>query len=127
MAGVVMPPFWPFKRSKKKTMELDEESPEAIVYRKDEEVHSEKHAQSIERNDAAYKDALALFGDGDTTVTASTNIADLYDGVTDASASESTSEWVHHTDGYHYEKKADGSFEPTPHVKQSDGSYVPYS
>ena len=127
MAGTVMPPFWPFKRSKKNSMELDEESPEAIVYRKDEEVHSEKHAQSIERNDAAYKDALALFGDGDTTVTASTNIADLYDGVTDASASESTSEWVHHTDGYHYEKKADGSFEPTPHVKQSDGSYVPYS
>ncbi|MDB2671526.1 hypothetical protein N9Y75_01620 [Candidatus Poseidoniales archaeon] len=122
-----MPPFWPFKRSKKNSMELDEEPPEAIVYRKDEEVHSEKHAQSIERNDAAYKDALALFGDGDTTVTASTNIADLYDGVTDASASESTSEWVHHTDGYHYEKKADGSFEPTPHVKQSDGSYVPYS
>ncbi|MDB2540128.1 hypothetical protein N9X28_00235 [Candidatus Poseidoniales archaeon] len=127
MAGTVMPPFWPFKRSKKNSMELDEESPETIVYRKDEEVHSEKHAQSIERNDAAYKDALALFGDGDTTVTASTNIADLYDGVTDASASESTSEWVHHTDGYHYEKNADGSFEPTPHVKQSDGSYVPYS
>ena len=127
MSGTVMPPFWPFKRSKKNSMELDEEPPEAIVYRKDEEVHSEKHAQSIERNDAAYKDALALFGDGDTTVTASTNIADLYDGVTDASASESTSEWVHHTDGYHYEKKADGSFEPTPHVKQSDGSYVPYS
>ena len=122
-----MPPFWPFKRSKKNTMELDEESPEAIVYRKDEEVHSEKHAQSIERNDAAYKDALALFGGGDTTVTASTNVAELYDGVTDATASESTSEWIHHTDGYHYEKNEDGSFLPTPHVKQSDGSYVPYS
>ena len=122
-----MPPFWPFKRSKKKTMELDEESPEAIVYRKDEEVHSEKHAQSIERNDAAYKDALALFGGGDTTVTASTNVAELYDGVTDATASKLTSEWIHHTDGYHYEKNADGSFLPTPHVTQSDGSYVPYS
>ena len=127
MAGEFMPPFWPFKRSKKKSMELDEESPEAIVYRKDEEVHSEKHAQSIERNDAAYKDALALFGGGDTTVTASTNVADLYDGVTDTNASEPTSEWVHHTDGYHYQKNADGSFLPTPHVKQSDGSYVPYS
>ena len=122
-----MPPFWPFKRSKKNSMELDEESPEAIVYRKDEDVHSEKHAQSIERNDAAYKDALALFGGGDTTVTASTNVSDLYDGVTDATASKSTTEWVHHTDGYHYEKNPDGSFVPTPHVKQSDGSYVPYS
>lgn len=127
MAGLVMPPFWPFKRSKKNSMELDEESPEAIVYRKDEDVHSEKHAQSIERNDAAYKDALALFGGGDTIVTASTNVSDLYDGVTDGTASKSTTEWVHHTDGYHYEKNADGSFVPTPHVKQSDGSYVPYS
>ena len=122
-----MPPFWPFKRSKKNSMELDEESPEAIVYRKDEEVHSEKHAKSIERNEAAYKDALALFGGGDTTVTASTNVADLYDGVTDVAKPESTSEWVHHTDGYHYEKNGDGSFLSTPHVKQSDGSYVPYS
>lgn len=127
MGGRYMPPFWPFKRSKKNSMELEEESPEAIVYRKDEEVHSEKHAQSIERNDAAYKEALALFGGGDTTVTASANVADLYDGVTDTTASESTTEWVHHTDGYHYEKNADGSFLPTPHVKQSDGSYVPYS
>ena len=127
MGGRYMPPFWPFKRSKKNSMELEEESPEAIVYRKDEEVHSEKHAQSIERNDAAYKEALALFGGGDTTVTASANVADLYDGVTDTTALESTTEWVHHTDGYHYEKNADGSFLPTPHVKQSDGSYVPYS
>ena len=66
-----MPPFWPFKRSKKNSMELDEVAPEAIVYRKNEEVHTEKHAKSIERNDEAYKDALALFGNGDTTVTAS--------------------------------------------------------
>ncbi len=122
-----MPPFWPFKRSKKNSMELDEESPEAIVYRKDEEVHSEKHAQSIERNEEAYKDALALFGGGNTTVTASANVADLYDGVTDAAEPEPTSEWVHHTDGYHYEKNVDGSFLPTPHVRHSDGSYVPYS
>ena len=127
MSGLVMPPFWPFKRAKKNSMELDEEAPEAIVYRKDQEVHSEKHAQSIERNEEAYKDALALFGGGDTTVTASTNVANQFDGVTDAIASTSTSEWVHHTDGYHYLKNADGSFQPTPHVKQSDGSYVPYS
>ncbi|RJU96230.1 MAG: hypothetical protein DWC00_03420 [Candidatus Poseidoniales archaeon] len=127
MSGLVMPPFWPFKRAKKNSMELDEEAPEAIVYRKDQEVHSEKHAQSVERNEEAYKDALALFGGGDTTVTASRNIADQYDGVTDTAASTTTTEWVHHTDGYHYQKNADGTFQPTPHVKQSDGSYVPYS
>lgn len=122
-----MPPFWPFKRSKNKSIELDEEPPEAIVYRKNEEVHTEKHAQSVERNDAAYKDALALFGGGDTTVTASANVADQYDGVTDNDNPKSTVEWFHHTDGYYYEKKDDGSFLPTPHVKQEDGSYVAYS
>ena len=122
-----MPPFWPFKRSKKNSMELDEAAPEAIVYRKNEEVHTEKHAQSIERNDEAYKDALALFGNGDTTVTASENVADQYDGVTDTTLPEEDSQWVHHTDGYHYKKKPDGTFLPTAHVKQDDGSYVPYS
>ena len=122
-----MPPFWPFKRSKNKSVELEEEAPEAIVYRKNEEVHTEKHAKSVERNDAAYKDALALFGGGDTTVTASTNVADQYDGVADNDDSEAHVEWFHHTDGYHYQKKPDGSFLPTPHLKQADGSYVPYS
>ena len=122
-----MPPFWPFKRSKKNSMELDEAAPEAIVYRKNEEVHTEKHAQSIERNDEAYKDALALFGNGDTTVTASENVADQYDGVTDTTLPEEDSQWVHHTDGYHYKENADGTFLPTAHVKQEDGSYEPYS
>lgn len=122
-----MPPFWPFKRSKKQSMELDEVGPEAIVYRKSEDVHSQKHSQRVERNEEAYKDALALFGGGDTTVTASTNVADLYDGVTDASPSNPTSQWIHHTDGYHYEKKEDGTFLPTPHVKEANGTYVPYS
>ena len=127
MAGRPMPPFWPFKRSKKNLMELDDEAPEPIVYRKEEEVHSVKHAQSVERNDEAYKDALALFGGGETTVVASTNVAAQYDGAVDAAPSKSTSEWIHQTDGYHYEKNADGTFLPTPHVKQSDGSYIPYS
>jgi len=35
--------------------------------------------------------------------------------------------WIHHTDGYHYKKKADGSFDATPHVKNNNGSYIPYS
>lgn len=127
MIGLFMPPFWPFKRSKNKSIELEEEAPEAIVYRKNEEVRTEKHAKSVERDDAAYKDALALFGGGDTTVTASTNVADQYDGVTENADSEVHVEWFHHTDGYHYQKKSDGSFLPTPHLKQADGSYIPYS
>ncbi len=35
--------------------------------------------------------------------------------------------WIHHTDGYHYKKKADGSFDATPHVKNNNGTYIPYS
>jgi hypothetical protein len=35
--------------------------------------------------------------------------------------------WVHHTDGYHYKKKVDGSFDATPHIKNNNGSYIPYS
>jgi len=35
--------------------------------------------------------------------------------------------WIHHTDGYHYKKKADGSFDVTAHVKNNDGTYIPYS
>ena len=35
--------------------------------------------------------------------------------------------WVHHSDGYHYKKKSDGSFDATPHVKNNSGSYIPYS
>ena len=106
-----MPPFWPFKRSKKNDDEIDEAPPEPVVYRKGQEVHSEKHSASPERDDRAYKDALALFGSGDTTVSASTNLAEEYDGVVNQatqpteSTEEETFEWVHHTDGYHYKKK----------------------
>ena len=35
--------------------------------------------------------------------------------------------WIHHTDGYHYKKKGDGSFDATPHVKNNNGTYIPYS
>lgn len=128
-----MPPFWPFKRSKKNDDEIDEAPPQPVVYRKGQDVHSAKHSASAERDDRAYKDALALFGSGDTTVSASTNLAEEYDGVVDQatqpteSSEEEMFEWVHHTDGYHYKKKADGQFEPTPYLKNGDGSYTPFA
>ena len=127
-----MPPFWPFKRSTQNDV-LDEAPPAPIVYRKDEEVHTEKHSTSLERDENAYKDALALLGGGDTTVKASKNVADDYDGVTEQSPIPSESvvaeqfEWIHHTDGYHYKKMENGQFEPTPYVKNEDGSYSVYA
>ena len=76
-----MPPFWPFKRAKKNEEAIDETPPAPIVYRKGQDVHTTKHSTSQERDESAYKDALALFGDGETTVVASSNIAEEYDGV----------------------------------------------
>ena len=103
------------------------------MYRKNQEVHTEKHSTSLERDEDAYKDALALFGGGETTVNASKNVADDYDGVTDQSSTPSAVnvaeqfEWIHHTDGYHYKKMGNGQFEPTPYVKNEDGSYSAYA
>ena len=127
-----MPPFWPFKRTNKKEEVIDETPPAPIVYRKGQDVHTEKHSITEERNESAYKDALALFGGGDTTVTASSNVADEYDSVSNEPAPESAPviepafEWVHHSDGYHYKKLSDGAFEPTAYVKNADGSYSEY-
>ena len=127
-----MPPFWPFKRSKKNEETVDETPPAPIVYRKGQDVHTEKHSNVEERNESAYKDALALFGGGDTTVVASNNVADDYDGISDQTSSHSTTkedpafEWIHHSDGYHYKKLSDGSFEPTAFVKNPDGSFSEY-
>ena len=81
-----MPPFWPFKRTNKKEEVIDETPPAPIVYRKGQDVHTEKHSSTEERNESAYKDALALFGGGDTTVVASSNVADEYDGVSNEQA-----------------------------------------
>ena len=127
-----MPPFWPFKRTNQKEEVIDETPPAPIVYRKGQDVHTEKHSSSEERNESAYKDALALFGGGDTTVVASSNVADEYDGVSNEPTDETTPdpelafEWVHHSDGYHYKKLSDGAFEPTAYVKNADGSYSAY-
>jgi len=124
-----MPPFWPFKRTKKNEDIIDETPPAPIVYRKGQDVHTEKHSKSQERDESAYKDALALFGGGETTVVASTNVADAYDGVSNESPEENppSFEWVHHSDGYHYKKLSDGQFEPTAYVKNADGSYSEYA
>ena len=126
-----MPPFWPFKRAKKNEEIIDEAPPAPIVYRKGQDVHTVKHSNVEERDESAYKDALALFGGGDTTVIASSNVADEYDGTSSESSQTTTKEtpgfeWIHHSDGYHYKKLSDGSFEATAYVKNADGSYSEY-
>ena len=127
-----MPPFWPFKRTNKKEEVIDETPPAPIVYRKGQDVHTVKHSTTEERNESAYKDALALFGGGDPTVVASSNVAGEYNGASNEQSDDTTLEaepafeWVHHSDGYHYKKLSDGAFEPTAYVKNTDGSYSKY-
>ena len=147
-----MPPIWPFKKKRELDQEIDEAPPAPVVYKRGEDPHARA---AVEADAGAYKDALALFGGGSSEVAAATDQSAHYDGVTtsstegtpsqsvdtrgsddstpeassttDESAPEPSHTWVHHTDGYHYKQHADGSFEPTPHVKQEDGTYAPYS
>ena len=130
-----MPPFWPFKK-KQEVAQVYEAPPAPTVYRRGEDPHVRA---SVTNDEAAYKDALALFGGGSEEVNAATDQSVLYDGATgetnaspkaspaEVAASPATHTWVHHTDGYHYKQNADGSFEPTPHVQNADGTYDPYS
>ena len=133
-----MVPFWPFKKKKEAVAELDEAPPAPVVYKRGEDPMAR---EAVSSDQAAYKDALALFGGGSRSVEAASDQSVHYDGVTasdaapnavttqpaDAAPAEPTFTWVHHTDGYHYKKNADGSFEPTPHTKSADGTYAPYS
>ncbi len=139
-----MPPFWPFKKKETVPM-VREEPPAPVVYRRGEDPYARA---SVEADQAAYKEALALFGGGSQEVAASTDLSADYDGVVDASTPPTKPEvkndgaaleaspasiadegftWVHHSDGYHYKRLASGAFEPTPHTKNRDGTYTPYS
>ena len=133
--GTAMAPIWPFKK-KEPIAQVDEAPPAAIVYKKGEDPNARPPQTEIDSS--AYKDALALFGDGSSTVEAATDQSVRYDGATSSQSDHSTPEsklvedapqfsWVHHTDGYHYKRKENGEFEPTPHTKSGDGTYTPYS
>ena len=131
-AGVVrsvMPPFWPFGK-KKQPLQLDEPEPQAIVYRKDSETTEQTLAASSHRESDDYMAAVSLFGNGDTTIKRAEEQSQFYEGIVDSSTHETSTQidftWIHHSDGYHYQKKQDGSFDPVPHQKNDDGTYVPY-
>lgn len=146
-----MPPFWPFKRGQRGPEQVEEEAPPTLTYKKGESV-GRTTTTTIE-NKSAYTDALALFGDGSSTVKQAEDQSVRYEGVTntpsdqpdahevDANASPLTGasaeddlghdddnhSWIHHTDGYHYKKMADGSYESTPYVMLEDGTYAPFA
>lgn len=139
-----MPPFWPFKRSSEPD-QVDEAPPAPVVYKKGEDPNRREAAVSVDAT--AYTDALALFGDGSSDVHAASDQTERYDGIvsggeaerddTASASSEPTHQdaddevadhsWVHHSDGYHYKRLSDGSFEPTAYTKNEDGTYTPYA
>ena len=141
-----MPPFWPFKK-KEAVVQLEEAPPAPIVYKRGEDPNARA---GVETDAGAYKDALALFGDGSQKVEAASDQSVHYDGVTATqpdvvstsaktdgavapveeappSKEEAAFSWIHHTDGYHYKKKEDGQFEPTPYVRNDDGTYSAFA
>ena len=124
-----MAPIWPFGK-KKKPQQLDEEPVQTIVYRKEASQSEQTLADNSHRESADYKAAVSLFGDGSTTVKRAEEQSQFYEGIVNSSSntSEPKSEftWFHHSDGYHYKKMADGSYDSVPHTKLSDGSFVPY-
>ena len=123
-----MPPLWPFGK-KKQPLQLDEPEPQAIVYRKDSNTSEQTLSDTSHRESNDYKSAVALFGNGATTVKRAEEQSQFYEGIVDSGKPQKKEEftWVHHSDGYHYKKKTDGSFDPVPHQKQANGIYVPYA
>ncbi len=127
-----MPPIWPFNK-KKQLLALEEDAPTPIVYKKTEDKGIDSGSTTQQQED--YKAALSFFGSGDETVQRAPDQSQRYDGVVvsatqtepNPSPAADAVEWVAHTDGYHYKKGADGSFDPVAHVKKPDGSYEPYS
>ena len=64
-----MPPIWPFKKKKEMEHEIDEAPPAPVVYKRGEDPNARA---AVETDAGAYKDALALFGDGSSEVNPAT-------------------------------------------------------
>jgi hypothetical protein len=130
--GEGMPPIWPFGK-KKEPLSLEEEAPAPVIYKKTADVGIE--STSTDQQHADYKAALSFFGNGQDTVKKAEEQSQHYDGIsgTQSNSAEPTTvapppfNWVHHTDGYHYKRLDDGTFDPVAHVKNDDGTYQPYS
>lgn len=130
--GECMPPIWPFGK-KKEPLSLEEEAPAPVIYKKTADVGIE--STSTDQQKADYKAALSFFGNGQDTVKKAEEQSQHYDGIsgTQSNPAKSTTvapppaTWVHHTDGYHYKRLDDGTFDPLAHVKNDDGTYQPYS
>ena len=103
-------PVWPFK---KKVAEAEEIPTEIVSYQRGDNSAGEVIDDTSHKEAADYQAAMALFSSGVAKKDTESKSKDLT--------------WVSHTDGYHYKKNPDGSFQETPHVKDAEGNYAPYS
>ena len=95
-------PFWPFKR---KSLPQIEESPHPKLYSRGDEDTAESLADKSHTDAANYKAAMQLFGESQPEQV----------------------EWIHHTDGYWYQKNSDGSFNPVAHILDAEGNKIPFN
>ncbi len=103
-------PVWPFK---KKEAEAEDAPPEIISYQRNDSSAGELLADTSHTEATDYQAAMALFSSDAPKKDSESKFEDFT--------------WVAHDDGYHYKKNSDGSFQKTPHVKDEEGNYVPYS
>ncbi len=107
-----MPLWWPFRRREPVDTGFEE-----VGYTGEEDTEDtladRSHVESEE-----FQNAMAI-------LTASTETAPA--GEPAPKPGEGEGGWVDNNDGYWYWKKADGTFDPTPHIKRPDGSMEPYT
>ena len=103
-------PVWPFK---KKEAEIEEAQPENVSYQRSDANAGELLADNSHTESAGYQAAMALFSNAVPEKVSETKPEDFT--------------WVAHSDGYHYKKNSNGSFQETPHVKDEKGNYSPFS
>lgn len=82
-----------------------DEAPPAKLYSRGDENTAESLADKSHTSAANYKAAMELFGE----------------------TQPEKVEWIHHTDGYWYQKKPDGSFNPVAHILDAEGNKIPFN
>ncbi len=139
-----MAPIWPFK--KKPVAVAEKEIVKSTYSRGGDSAASDSLADRSHVEDDSFKAAMASLSTPHIAAVEGGNIAPTSETTTspvlDSSPitvkeetnqvnkeevrEESDGNWVNHSDGYWYLQKPDGSFLPTPHVKDSSGDITPF-
>ena len=122
-----MAPIWPFKK-KPQSVELSEST--VVEYSRGGDGQTQAALDDRSHIESAdFQAAMSAL-----SVPEESGDVDLPPKIENVALPKSSSqtpapqeEWLHHSDGYWYQKKADGSFDSTPYVDDGEGNKVPYS